>query len=100
MSHTPQSSPSKARGPVNASVRRTAREHKITCAMHFAARSLVGESMLKPDLYYENNVGGSIALLQAMAAKGVKQIVFSSSATVYGEPETVPITEDALPAWC
>jgi len=48
----------------------------------------------KPLLYYENNVGGSIALLAAMAARGVRQMVFSSSATVYGEPERLPLTEE------
>jgi UDP-glucose 4-epimerase len=62
--------------------------------VHFAGLKAVGESVAKPLLYYDNNVGGSIALLEAMANEGVKQIVFSSSATVYGEPERLPLTED------
>ena len=68
--------------------------HKIDAVMHFAAYSLVGESVLQPDKYYDNNVGGSYALLQAMRSHGVDKIVFSSTAAVYGEPEAVPITED------
>jgi UDP-glucose 4-epimerase len=67
---------------------------KIDAVVHFAGLKAVGESVEKPLLYYENNVGGSISLLQAMEAKGVTQIVFSSSATVYGEPERLPLTED------
>src|SRR5207248_9393953 len=67
---------------------------KIGAVLHFAGLKAVGESVEKPLLYYENNVGGSIALLEAMARKGVKQLVFSSSATVYGEPERLPVTED------
>ena len=65
----------------------------IDAVVHFAGLKAVGESVEKPLLYYENNVGGSIALLQAMQARGVRRIVFSSSATVYGEPERLPITE-------
>ena len=63
--------------------------------IHFAGLKAVGESVEKPLDYYENNVSGSLALFQAMAACGLKKIVFSSSATVYGDPEKVPITEDA-----
>ena len=63
--------------------------------IHFAGLKAVGESVEKPLDYYENNVGGSLALFQAMAACGPKRIVFSSSATVYGDPEKVPIAEDA-----
>jgi UDP-glucose 4-epimerase len=62
--------------------------------VHFAGLKAVGESVEKPLLYYDNNVGGSAALLQAMAACGVRRIVFSSSATVYGEPEHLPLTEE------
>jgi len=62
--------------------------------VHFAGLKAVGESMEKPLLYYENNVGGSIALLKAMQARGTKQMVFSSSATVYGEPQALPYTEE------
>ena len=66
----------------------------IEAVLHFAGLKAVGESVEKPLLYYENNVAGSVALLAAMAAKGVRRMVFSSSATVYGEPERLPLTED------
>jgi len=69
-------------------------EHKIDAVMHFAAYSLVGESVAHPDKYYNNNVIGTYNLLQAMRKAGVDKIVFSSTAAVYGEPESVPITED------
>lgn len=68
--------------------------YKIDAVMHFAAYSLVGESMTAPDKYYDNNVYGSYCLLQAMVRHGVDKIVFSSTAATYGEPERVPITED------
>ena len=61
--------------------------------IHFAGLKAVGESVQKPALYYDNNIGGTCALLDAMAAHGVKRLVFSSSATVYGEPERLPLTE-------
>ena len=67
---------------------------KIDAVVHFAGLKAVGESVEKPLLYYDNNVGGTVALLEAMAACGVKKIVFSSSATVYGDPERLPLTED------
>jgi UDP-glucose 4-epimerase len=63
--------------------------------IHFAGLKAVGESVAMPLKYYSNNVEGSIALFEAMAETGVKTIVFSSSATVYGDPQTVPIREDA-----
>lgn len=63
--------------------------------LHFAAFSQVGESVAKPEKYWENNVGGTMALLAAMRAAGVRKLVFSSTAATYGEPETVPITETA-----
>lgn len=66
----------------------------IEAVVHFAGLKAVGESVEKPLLYYDNNVGGTIALLEAMAARGVKSMVFSSSATVYGDPERLPIPED------
>ena len=66
---------------------------RIDAVVHFAGLKAVGESVAKPLLYYENNVGGSLALLQAMQAHGVQRIVFSSSATVYGDPERLPLTE-------
>ena len=62
--------------------------------LHFAGWKAVGESVEKPLMYYENNVGGTIALLEAMAKHAVRRLVFSSSATVYGEPERLPLTED------
>jgi len=62
--------------------------------IHFAGLKAVGESVEKPQLYHDNNVGGTVALLDAMARHGVKRIVFSSSATVYGTPERLPIAED------
>ncbi len=67
---------------------------RIDAVVHFAGLKAVGESVDKPLLYYDNNVGGTIALLEAMARHGVKKIVFSSSATVYGEPERLPLAED------
>jgi UDP-glucose 4-epimerase len=63
--------------------------------LHFAAKSLVGESMTNPSLYWRNNVAGTRALLDAMAEHGVRRLVFSSTAAVYGEPDTVPIEETA-----
>lgn len=70
-------------------------KYDIDCVIHFAAYSLVGESVSDPLKYYNNNVGGMMCLLASMAAHGVKKIVFSSSAAVYGEPESVPIREEA-----
>lgn len=63
--------------------------------LHFAACSQVGESVVNPEKYWRNNVGGTIELLSAMRAAGVRTLVFSSTAAVYGEPATTPITEDA-----
>ena len=63
--------------------------------LHFAAKSLVGESVAHPDLYWSHNLGGSLALLEAMRETGVRRIVFSSTAAVYGEPERTPIEETA-----
>jgi len=65
----------------------------VDAVLHFAARSLVGESMANPTLYWENNLGGTLALLDAMRVAGTRRIVFSSTAAVYGEPERVPIEE-------
>ena len=69
-------------------------ENKLDAVIHFAGYKAVGESVEKPLLYYENNIQGSINLYQAMADANVKKIVFSSSATVYGDPASVPIRED------
>jgi UDP-glucose 4-epimerase len=63
--------------------------------LHFAAKSLVGASEQEPERYWHTNVGGSLALLEAMRAAGCRRIVFSSSAATYGEPDEVPIREDA-----
>ena len=67
----------------------------IDAVVHFAALKAVGESVQRPVEYYDNNIGGTLALLEAMDAKGVNRIVFSSSATVYGVPDSLPLTEDA-----
>ncbi len=66
----------------------------VEAVVHFAGLKAVGESVDKPLTYYDNNVGGTLALLQAMHAQGVRELIFSSSATVYGEPERLPLTED------
>ncbi|WP_251454610.1 UDP-glucose 4-epimerase GalE [Veillonella intestinalis] len=71
------------------------KEKQIDGVMHFAAHSQVGESMTNPMIYYENNVVGSFQLIEAVRQAGVKYFVFSSTAAVYGEPEVVPIKEDA-----
>jgi UDP-glucose 4-epimerase len=63
--------------------------------LHFAAKSLVAESVADPDLYWRNNLGGTLALVEGMRQAGIRRIVFSSTAAVYGEPATVPITEAA-----
>ena len=62
--------------------------------IHFAGLKAVGESCEKPLAYYENNVMGSLILVQQMEKAGIKNLVFSSSATVYGDPEKLPLTED------
>ncbi|KAJ8977956.1 hypothetical protein NQ317_008148 [Molorchus minor] len=67
--------------------------HKIDSVIHFAALKAVGESVQIPLTYYQNNVGGSSTLFEVMAKNGVKKLVFSSSATVYGTPQFLPITE-------
>ena len=72
---------------------RTLRDRGIEAVLHCAARSLVGQSMADPALYYHENVVGGIALLDTLREVGVDRIVFSSTAAVYGEPERVPIAE-------
>jgi UDP-glucose 4-epimerase len=67
----------------------------IDAVLHFAAKSLVGESVADPGMYWSNNLGGSLALLEAMRAADVRTIVFSSTAATYGEPERVPVEETA-----
>jgi UDP-glucose 4-epimerase len=69
--------------------------HRIDAAIHFAGLKAVGESVEKPLAYFENNVSGTVSLLQELGDAGVKKFLFSSSATVYGDPESVPISESA-----
>jgi UDP-glucose 4-epimerase len=76
-------------------VTRLLREDRIEAVLHCGARSLIGESMADPALYYRNNVVGGIALLEAMREAGVGRLVISSTAAVYGAPETIPIPETA-----
>jgi UDP-glucose 4-epimerase len=78
----------------SASVRRVCRKYQIKAVMHFAASALVDVSVRDPHLFYQNNVSGSLAFLGALLEEGVKKLIFSSSAAVYGEPQEVPITED------
>jgi UDP-glucose 4-epimerase len=68
-------------------------EHDITAVIHFAGLKAVGESVLDPLKYYDNNVNGTLVLLNVMREAGVKTLVFSSSATVYGDPASVPVNE-------
>lgn len=70
------------------------RDHTIEAVVHFAGLKAVGESCEKPLLYYQNNLYGTLVLTEAMGKAGVSKLVFSSSATVYGDPHRVPITED------
>ncbi len=69
--------------------------HDIHAVIHFAGYKAVGESVEKPIMYYQNNINSTLVLLELMQAFNVKQLVFSSSATVYGDPETVPIKESS-----
>lgn len=73
-------------------------QHPVSAVIHFAGLKAVGDSASEPLSYYDNNVHGSLVLAEAMQAAGVKTLVFSSSATVYGEPERTPIPESA-PLW-
>lgn len=77
-----------------AALRGIFREHAIDAVLHFAGLKAVGESVDRPIEYYDNNVGGTLALCRAMAEAGVRKLVFSSSATVYGDPDAVPVRED------
>ena len=76
-------------------VARIAREHNLESCIHFAALIEVGESVTDPAKYFENNVGHGVALAGALVKEGVRQIVFSSTAAVYGDPEQIPITEQS-----
>ena len=76
-------------------VRRLVKDHGVTSCIHFAALKAVGESMQQPDRYFANNVAGSQRLIEALHTSDVRNIVFSSSCSVYGTPEHVPVKEDA-----
>ena len=75
-------------------------EHRIDCVIHFAGLKAVGESVKKPLQYYTNNIQGTLNLLRVMNSHNVKNIVFSSSATVYGSPAEIPITENCPKGIC
>src|SRR5690606_36870876 len=70
------------------------KQHDIGAVIHFAGLKAVGESVARPLDYHDNNVAGTVTLLQAMQQAGVRSLVFSSSATVYGDPQQLPIPED------
>ena len=73
---------------------RLMKEEHPDCVMHFAARSLIPESVERPDIYFENNISRGINLLNAVCRNGIKRFIFSSTASVYGAPEKIPVTED------
>jgi UDP-glucose-4-epimerase GalE len=73
----------------------TVRDHEIEAIMHFAAFTYVGESVARPERYFNNNVIGSLALFDAAIETGVRHVVFSSSAAIYGIPDRAPISEEA-----
>ncbi len=75
-------------------MRRVLHEHRIEAVIHFAGLKAVGESVEKPLEYYDNNIVGTLRLLEAMRAEGVKSLIFSSSSTVYGTPKSLPLTEE------
>jgi len=77
-----------------AKLRETFKNYSINAVIHFAGLKAVGESVQKPLKYYDNNISGSICLFEVMSEFGCKKIVFSSSATVYGEPKSLPISEN------
>lgn len=75
-------------------------KEKIECVIHFAGLKAVGESVQKPWEYYNNNIVGTLTLLDVMKEHGVKNIIFSSSATVYGTPEQIPVSEETKKGEC
>ena len=77
-----------------------AENEPFDCCIHFAGLKAVGESVGKPWEYYENNIGGTLVLLDVMRRHGCKSIIFSSSATVYGDPAVIPITEECPKGRC
>lgn len=72
----------------------TLRQQRIEAVIHFAGLKAVGESVVKPIEYYDNNTSGTVKLMEAMRTVGVKRLIFSSSSTVYGTPKTLPLTEE------
>ena len=74
--------------------------HAFDCCIHYAGLKAVGESVEKPLEYYENNISGTLVLLDVMRKHGCKNIIFSSSATVYGNPAVIPITEECPKGQC
>jgi len=78
-------------------VRRVVADHQIEAAIHFAAHKAAGESMAQPGRYFDNNVAGTLHLLEALRAAGVRRFVFSSTAAVYGTPRALPIRETEEP---
>nr|MCR5503785.1 SDR family NAD(P)-dependent oxidoreductase [Lachnospiraceae bacterium] len=76
------------------------RKEKIDACIHFAGLKAVGESVGMPWEYYENNISGTLILLDVMRKNGVKNLIFSSTATVYGDPAEIPITEDCPKGVC
>lgn len=83
-----------------AAMDRILEKEDITAVIHFAGLKAVGESVRKPLEYYENNINGTLVLCDAMRSAGVKNIIFSSSATVYGDPAFIPITEECPKGTC
>lgn len=75
-------------------------EHKFDCCIHFAGLKAVGDSVTHPWEYYDNNIGGTLVLVDVMHRHGCKNIIFSSSATVYGDPSMIPITEECPKGRC
>jgi UDP-glucose 4-epimerase len=75
-------------------------KHKIDAVIHFAGLKAVGESVKLPWMYYNNNISGTLKLLYVMELNGCRNIIFSSSATVYGEPDKMPITEEFPKGQC
>lgn len=75
-------------------------EEKVDCVIHFAGLKAVGESVVKPWEYYNNNVTGTLTLIDVMRQHNVKNIIFSSSATVYGDPAIIPVTEECPKGVC
>ena len=75
-------------------------DYSFDCCIHFAGLKAVGESVQKPLEYYDNNIGGTLTLLEVMKKHNCKNLIFSSSATVYGTPKQIPITEDCPKGEC